>query len=117
MPPSRLAQIVAAAAVITIISLVGERYRTMAGILASMPVILPISLAIIFLNTQGDHLRTAEFTRAATIGLIGTGIFLLVAWWALNRQWPLWLVIGAGYVGWAAFLLLVRLATRLLTAR
>ena len=117
MPTSRILQILAAATIITLISLVGDRYRVLAGILASMPVILPISLAIIFLNTQGDHLRTAEFTRVAGVGLIGTGIFLLVAWWALTRRWPLGVVIATGYAGWAIFLLLVRLVTRFLTAR
>lgn len=117
MPTSRLMQILAAATIITLVSLVGDRHRVIAGILASMPVILPISLAIIFLNTQGDHVRTAEFTRAAAIGLIGTGIFVLVAWWALSRRWPLGVVIAAGYAGWAIFLLLVRLVTRFLVAR
>jgi uncharacterized membrane protein YwzB len=104
----KLTQVVLAMTIITLVTWVGERYRGAAGVLATMPLTIPITLAIVFQNTGGDHARVAEFTQAAVIGIVGTVCFLLAAWWAVTRHYSLPAVIVVGYGAWAIVLIVER---------
>ncbi len=111
--PHKLWQILISMAVIVAIAWIGERYRGAAGVLATMPLTIPITLAIVFQNTGGDHVRVAEFTQAAVIGILGTVCFLLAAWWAVTRHYSLPAVIAVGYGAWAVVLIIERTILRL----
>jgi hypothetical protein len=82
---SKLAQLGLSFLVLTLITIVGERNRGVAGFLAAMPVQIPLAIWLIFASTGGNIEKTTEFARAAFFGIIPTGIFCLTAWAALNR--------------------------------
>jgi hypothetical protein len=109
----KILQILLASATIALIAWIGERYRGAAGILATMPLTIPITLVIVFQNTGGDQIKMAEFAQAAVIGIVGTACFLLMVWWAITRHYPLPTVLVMGYAAWATVLLIERALMRL----
>jgi hypothetical protein len=110
----RVYEILISLAVIVLVAFVGARFRGVAGIIASMPMTIPLTMAIVYQNTGRSAPATAEFARAAVVGMVGTACFTLVAWLALRRDWPFWAVLGAGYAAWGVVVLLWYLAGRLL---
>lgn len=114
IPFHKIVQIALSVVVIAVIAWIGERYRSAAGILATMPLTIPITLIIVFQNTGGNHLQVSEFAQAAVVGIIGTVCFLLAAWWAIARACSLPVVILIGYAAWALVLLIERAVFRLL---
>lgn len=112
---TRILEIVISLAVIVVIALIGERWRGLGGIIASMPLTIPLTMVIVFLNSGRDHAATAEFLRAAVGGIVATCVFTLVAWLAMRRQWPLFWAIAGGYAAWGLTVLVWQGAARLLT--
>ncbi|MBC7263418.1 MAG: hypothetical protein H5T64_03560 [Chloroflexi bacterium] len=100
MDTNRVYQILISMVVITTVSLIGDRWRVLGGIIASMPLTIPLTLWIVFSNTGGDYVLSAEFARAATIGLVATFAFAVTSWWALRQGWPIARVILVGYTAW-----------------
>ncbi len=104
----KLLQVLTSIVIIAVITWIGDRYRSVAGVLATMPLTIPITLVIVFQNTGGDHVKVAEFTQAAVAGIVGTVCFLLAAWWAVSRHYGVVTTILAGYAAWAIALVLGR---------
>ncbi|MBN1483994.1 MAG: DUF3147 family protein [Chloroflexia bacterium] len=101
-------------AVIILVAWVGERWRGLAGILATMPLTIPLAMIIIYRTSSKDLLKTTELVQGMLSGIVATGCFVLAAWLALRRRWPFPMVILSGYAAWGLALLLWRLAERLL---
>jgi hypothetical protein len=71
--------------VLTVTAIIGEHYRDVAGLLAAMPLNIPLAIWIVYSNTGGSAEKTTEFARAAFFGIIPTSIFCLAVWLALSR--------------------------------
>ncbi len=109
----RVYQILISLAVITTIAFIGDRFGKLGGIIISMPVMVPLTLAIVYQNSGRDYEKTAAMAGAAIVGVLGTTAFIVTAWLTLRRHWPLYGVILAGYGAWGTVLLLWQLISRL----
>jgi hypothetical protein len=112
---TRILEIAISLAVIAAIAFIGDRWRGLGGIIASMPLTIPLTMVIVFLNSGRDHVAASEFLRAAVGGIVATCVFTVIAWLAMRRQWPLFWVIVSGYAGWGLTVLAWQGAARLLT--
>jgi hypothetical protein len=97
---TRVYQLLLSMAVLTVIAFVGDRHRDLAGLLAAMPLQIPLAIWIMYSNTGGNLEQTAEFARAAFYGIIPTVIFCLAAWLALSRGLQLSRVYVVAYATW-----------------
>lgn len=111
---SRVYDVLISLAVIVLVSWIGARYRSLSGIIATMPLTIPLTLILVYRSSGADPAATSEFTQAAIGGIAATAAFVLAAWFALQRRWPIGLVVLGGYAGWAAALLLWHLLRRIL---
>lgn len=111
---TRILQIVISLVVIAVVAFVGDRWRGVGGIIASMPLTIPLTMFIVFLNTNRDPIATSEFLRSAIGGIVATCVFTLVAWLAMRQRWPIGWALAGGYAGWGVTLLVWQGAARLL---
>ncbi|MGC8874099.1 MAG: hypothetical protein ACP5SI_06580 [Chloroflexia bacterium] len=110
----RVYEVLIALAVIVVITWIGDRFRPLAGIVASMPLTIPLTMAIVYFNTGRSAAATAEFAGGAVRGVVALGAFTVASWLALRRGWTLLPVVVVGYAAWGAVLGLWHLGTRLL---
>lgn len=115
----KLAQIAISIAVILFVVWIGDKQRNLAGIVAGMPLIIPLTIWITYTGTSGDYQRTSEFAASTLASIFGTTIFALVAYLLLRARMHIAVVIAGGYAAWFAAVsllpLLARHASRLLT--
>ena len=93
--------------IIAAVALIQERSRVLAGILAAMPLSIPLAMWIVYAETR-DLGQTAQFTRSVFLALIPSLGFVLAAWLLLARRVPFgWSLLG-GYAVWLGMLLIWR---------
>ncbi len=93
--------------IIAVVAFIQERSRVLAGILAAMPLSIPLAMWIVYAETR-DLEQTAHFTRATLLALIPSFGFVLAAWLLLARRVPFgWSLVG-GYAVWLGVLLVWR---------
>lgn len=112
---SRLVEISISLAVIVLVSWIGERFPSLSGILATMPLTIPLTMIIVFRHSGGDLETTAQFAGGAVGGIVATGAFVLASWLALRRRWPFPGALAGGYAAWGGTLLLWHLLKRWLS--
>lgn len=110
---NRIYEILISLAVIVAVTWLGDRFPSLSGIVATMPLTIPLTLIIVYRNTGGNPEATAEFAQAAIVGIVATAAFVVASWFALQRRWPIGLIVGTGYAGWGLVLLLWRLVERI----
>lgn len=93
--------------IIAAVAFVQERSRTLAGILAAMPLSIPLAMWIVYAETR-DLAQTAAFARATFLALLPSGAFVLACWLLLARGVPFGWSLASGYTVWLALLLLAR---------
>lgn len=97
--------------IIIAVAVLRQYSRTLAAILATMPINIPLSIWIIYTAESGDKTAMTEYTQTLLWGLIPAFVFIIVTWLAFRAGWNLTQTIGVGYVVWAlalGVLLLVR---------
>jgi uncharacterized membrane protein (GlpM family) len=98
--------------VIIACTLVGRRYPSLGGLLATMPLTTLAVLLWLATDHPGDRQLLAGFTRGVLWGIGPTIVFFLVVYGALRRDLPLsWALAAGGFVwliGASAHQLLVR---------
>jgi uncharacterized membrane protein (GlpM family) len=87
---------------ITAVALISDRSRTLAGILGTAPINIPIVLWIIWSKDTSDYAGVELTSRAMLLGIASTACFIAVSWYGFSRRWPFALTVGAGYLAWAA---------------
>ena len=114
----KLAQIAISIAVILFVVWVGDKQRNLAGLVAAMPLTIPLTLWIVYANTGGDRGKTGEFAAGALTSILGTVVFVVVCYLLLRTRLHIAFVIAGGYAAWATVILLIpylaRQATHLL---
>jgi uncharacterized membrane protein (GlpM family) len=91
--------------IIVLVAVVQEKSRTLAAIIATMPLTAPLAMWVVFSSTNGDHIKTSEFVGSMVSGVLATFMFIVACWLALRQRWPLPIVLLAGGAAWLAFAL------------
>ncbi|WP_376790250.1 hypothetical protein [Thermoflexus sp.] len=93
--------------ILAAVAIIQERSRVLAGIMAAMPLSIPLAMWIVYAETR-DLGQTAHFTRSTFLALIPSLGFVLAAWLLLARRVPFgWSLLG-GYGVWLGMLLIWR---------
>ena len=95
-------RILVGCALITAVALISDRSRTMAGILGTAPINIPIVLWIIWSKSESTYADIELTSRSMLLGIASTACFIAVCWYGFGRRWPFALTMGAGYIIWAA---------------
>ena len=101
MSTQRIVQLLISFAILTGVALISEKSRSLAGILAVLPINVTLALWLVASNNPDDSKLAADFSRMMLLGLLPGIVFLGVCWAAFRRGWSLPLAIGTGYVVWA----------------
>jgi len=96
--------VVASIAVIILVSVLQERSRFLAAVLASMPLMAPLALWVVFSGSNGDHMKAAEFVSAMVPGVIATLGFVVGTYVALKYRLSFPWVLASGAASWLVVL-------------
>lgn len=92
--------VITSIAIILLIAVLRERSRTLAAVLATMPINIPLGLWLIASGSNDDAKVMADFVRSLMISLIPAWVWLFVVFIAIRAGWNLWASIGSGYAVW-----------------
>ncbi len=90
--------------IILVITVLRDRSRTLAAILAVMPLNIPLVLWIVSGATGADSTQLAQFTWSLLLGLIPVFLWVLIVFLAFRCGWSLWPALGLAYLVWAILL-------------
>ena len=87
--------------IILLVAFLRDRSKTLAAILATMPINIPLGLWVVF---GGNENQQAEmlFLRALIPGLAATMVWVVAVYVLVRLGASLWAGIAGGYVVWAA---------------
>ena len=110
---TRILPVIISIIIIITVAILREYSKSLAAILSTMPINIPLALWIIY---AGDNSQAGmeSFTRALMINILPTILFLVVAWLLARAGWSLVPMLIAGYVVWAVGLVLILIIRQLL---
>lgn len=97
--------IITSIVIILIVAVLRERSRTLAAILGTMPINMPLVMWIVWNSPASDQPMMVGFVRSLIIGMIPTMLWLAIVFLALRSGWHLGVALFSGYVAWGALLL------------
>ncbi len=89
---------------IVVIAVARAYSRTLAAIVATMPVNITLALWIVASAEGGRAEAMSDFAGSMARGIVATLVFVLVAWLAARAGWPFVAVLLVSYAVWAAVL-------------
>lgn len=96
----RLTPVVISIGIILAVAVLRDRSRTLAAILATMPINIPLALWVIASGSDNDPQVLAATIRTMFVGLIPGFIWLGVVLLAVRAGWTILPALGAGYAVW-----------------
>jgi hypothetical protein len=90
--------------ILVAVALLRNYSRVLAAVLATTPMLIPLSLWIIYSGAAGDREAVRQFTDTLPIGAIAILAFIVAVWFAARAGWRLLPMIAAGYAAWGAAL-------------
>ena len=96
--------IITSIVIILIVAVLRERSRTLAAILGTMPINMPLVMWIIWSSPDTTQPIMLGFVRSLVIGMIPTMLWLAIVYLALRGGWQLWTALLSGYVAWSILL-------------
>jgi hypothetical protein len=88
-------------ALILVVAVLRDRSRTLAAILATMPINIPLALWVISSGSDNDPQVLSDTIRTMFIGLIPGFVWLGIVLWLTRLGWTIFPAMGVGYVAWA----------------
>jgi hypothetical protein len=88
--------------VIILVAVLRAYSRTLAGITATMPIVIPLSLWIVWSSTGGDRGTVQQYTGVLLSGILGTVGFIVTLWLTARAGWRLPPMLAVSYLVWAA---------------
>ena len=93
--------------IIILASIIGSRYPSLIGVIASMPLTVPLSIWVVHQGSGGDYGVMSRLVSGTLWGLILTLLFVLAVKMVFDRKLPVGPAIIIGYgvwlVGYLAF--------------
>ncbi len=96
--------IITSIVIILIVAVLRERSRTLAAILGTMPINMPLVMWIIWSTPDTTQPIMLGFVRSLVIGMVPTMLWLAIVYLALRGGWQLWSALLSGYVAWGVLL-------------
>jgi hypothetical protein len=100
----RLLPTLASIGIILAITVLRDKSRTLAAIIAVTPINIPLALWIVSAATGDNPARLAPFTWNLLLGLIPVVLWVLIVFLAFRSGWSLWAAFGLAYVVWGLLL-------------
>jgi hypothetical protein len=110
---SKVLPVIVSIGIIVLVAILREYSKTLAAILATMPLNIPLALWLIYSSDGTDRAVMSSFTQSLFINIFPTMVFLGIAVLAARAGWRIVPMLGASYAGWAVslgILVLVRQA-------
>lgn len=99
--------------IIIAVAVLRNTSRTLAVILATMPIQIPLTLFIVYggVDVSGMTERAAliTFAEGLLVGIFATLVFTIALYLAARAGWSLLGMLGAGYGAWAVTLVVINL--------
>ena len=86
--------------IILLVAFLRDRSKTLAAILATMPINIPLALWVVFGTGNYEQRDVEVFVRALLPGIIATTIWIAVVFGALHFGVRLVPAVGIGYAVW-----------------
>lgn len=86
--------------IIVAVAIVRAHSRTLAAVLATMPINVPLAMWVVYAGASGDRSTMTQFTQSMLVAIIPTVIFIAVVWLAARAGWPLAPMLLVGYGAW-----------------
>lgn len=97
--------IITSIVIILIVAVLRERSHTLAAILGTMPINMPLVMWIVWNSPVSDQAIMVGFVRSLIIGMIPTMLWLAIVFLVLRSGWHLGIALLSGYVAWGVLLL------------
>lgn len=97
--------IITSIVIILIVAVLRERSRTLAAILGTMPINMPLVMWIVWNSPTTDQPLMVGFVRSVVVGMIPTLLWLAIVFLVLRSGWHLGVALLSGYVAWGVLLL------------
>ena len=94
--------------VIVVVAVVQERSRSLAAIIASMPLTAPLAMWIVFSASEGDQRQTADFVGSMVVGFSAGLVFVLACWFGFRQAWGFAPTLIVASAVWLALVTLPR---------
>lgn len=108
----RILPVIVSIIIIIFVAILRNYSAKVAAITATMPINIPLALWIVYAGAKDNPALMVEFSEGMLLGIFPTIGFLVICYVVLRAGWSLLLVIGAGYAGWGAMLLVAFLVRR-----
>jgi uncharacterized membrane protein (GlpM family) len=73
--------------IVVLVAVVQERSRTLAAIIATMPLTAPLAMWIVFSASRGDQRQTGDFVGSMVVGSVASLVFVLACWLGFRHAW------------------------------
>lgn len=90
--------------IILLVAVLRERSRTLAAILGTMPINMPLVMWIVWSTPDANQSVMVGFVRSLIIGMVPTLLWLAIVFWVLRSGWQLGVALLSGYVAWGVLL-------------
>lgn len=90
--------------IIIMVALLQRQSKALAAILATMPIITPLSLWIIYEATYGERRAVSQYTQGLVIGIIPTLFFIITLWLTSRAGLKLAPMLVVSYCVWGIVL-------------
>jgi len=94
-------KLAASVCLILVAALVGRRFPSAAGLIATMPLTSLIVLLWLYTDKPSDNAALAAYAKGALLGIGPTILFFLVAWLCIRKGWSIPIVLISGFAAWA----------------
>ena len=86
--------------IISVCVLIGRRYPTLSGLIATMPLTGVIVLVWLYTENRDNSVLLQEYTKGALWGILPSILFFIVAYICFSKQVPLFVVLCASFGVW-----------------
>jgi F0F1-type ATP synthase assembly protein I len=95
-----IVKILISLAIIVFCSQIGRKFPSLAGLIATMPLMSVIVLVWLYSDNPGNADLMKDYTRGAVGGILPSILFFIVAYACFRRQLPFGVVLSASFGVW-----------------
>ena len=109
MVSDKAVTVILSVVIVVLVAVVQERSRTLAAIIATMPLTAPLAMWIVFSASPGDQRQTGDFVGSMVVGSVASLVFVLACWLGFRHAWGFPVTLAFATVIWLLIVLVPRL--------